>query len=60
MSENITITIQQATSPNSPTPGVKTQALFYGTPANTVTVTSSVIVNPNGFVNATINVPLGN
>jgi hypothetical protein len=60
MSEKITITSQRTTAPLSPTPGAKTWAQFYTTPAITQTVTSSVIVNPNGFANATINVPLGN
>lgn len=60
MTENITITSQQTTAPLSPTPGAKTWAEFYGTPAVTTTVPSSVIVNPAGSAKATINIPLGN
>jgi hypothetical protein len=60
MPENITITSQQATAPQSPTPGAKTWAQFYGTPAQTQTVTASVVANPVGSTTATINIPLGN
>jgi hypothetical protein len=60
MSEKITITSQQATAPSGPTPGAKTWADFYGTPALTQTVTASVVSNPSGSVTATIAIPLGN
>jgi len=60
MSENITITSQQATAPESPTMGVKTWAQVYGTPAQTQTVTASVVTNPSGSQSGQINIPLGN
>lgn len=60
MSENITITSQQATAPKGPTMGAKKWADVYGTPAITQTVTSSVVLNPSGSQTATINIPLGN